>query len=265
MHGGGFAFGVPRFDDAVNAKICADWNVLAISLDYPKAPAARYPTATQQVVATVLAILADDSLPIDHHRVAIGGYSAGGTLALSASLDPLLKGKIHAVTPFYPPTDFTISAADRKDTRPYRYKGEVDGLLNIVPLSLYAYVPVGQDLRVPGLSPAFAPRAELPEWVCTVGAELDIFANEAGAMMGRLAGKELVKVGGSEGLGGPDREGFEAEGGRLKWVLVKGGGHGFTHMWGPTKDDPEKTKKDAEEAFRVLREWLFEGPFRVTK
>jgi len=62
-----------------------------------------------------------------------------------------------------------------------------------------------------------------------VGAELDILCNEAGAMMGRLAGKKLVEVGGTERLGGQDRDGFEADGGRLKWVCVKGAGHGFTH------------------------------------
>ncbi|MCJ1320305.1 hypothetical protein MMC15_005643 [Xylographa vitiligo] len=265
MHGGAFAFGDPSMDDAVSAKVCSDWNVLVISLEYPKGPAFRYPVPTQQVVATILSIFADDSLPMDHHRVAIGGYSAGGTLALSASLDPRLKGKIHAVTPFYPPTDFTIDAAARKDTRPYRSEGEVDSLMRLIPLALHAYVPAGQDLRAPGVSPAFAPREELPEWICTVGAELDILATEAGAMMGRLAGKKLVKVGGTEGLDTTDRDGFEAEGGRLKWMLFKAAGHGFSHMWGESKDDSEKMKKDASEVFRIVGEWLFNGPFKPGK
>ncbi|MCJ1284974.1 hypothetical protein MMC26_004311 [Xylographa opegraphella] len=265
MHGGGFAFGDPGLDDVVSAKVASDWNVLVISLAYLKPPRDRYPLPTRQVVATVLSILADDSLPIDRDRVAISGFSAGGQLALSACQDTRLKAKVHAVVSFYPPVDFTISAAARKDTRPYRYEGEVDSLMKAVPLVCYAYVPVGQDLRVPGLSPAFAARQELPEWVCAVGAELDILANEAGAMMGRLAGKELVKVGGSEGLGGRDRDGFEAEGERLKWVLVKGAGHAFTHLWGPTKDDPAKIKKDSDEAFRVVGEWLLNGPFKGRK
>ena len=130
----------PSLDDTVNAKLCSDWNVLIISLAYPKAPTVRYPVPTQQLVATILSIFADDSLPFDRPRVAIGGYSAGGQLALSSCLDPQLKGKIHAVKPFYPVTDFTISAAERKDTRPYGYKGEVDKLLKIVPLSIYSYV-----------------------------------------------------------------------------------------------------------------------------
>ncbi|MCJ1396495.1 hypothetical protein MMC18_009385 [Xylographa bjoerkii] len=265
IHGGGFAFGHPSFDDTVNAKVCSDWNVLVISLDYPKTPTVRYPVPTQQLVATILSIFADDSLPFDRRRVAIGGYSAGGQLALSACLDPQLKGKIQAATPFYPVTDASISAAVKKDTRPYRYEGEVDGLVKIVPLSHYSYIPAGQDLRAPGLSPGFAAREELPEWICAVGAELDILGNEAGAMMGRLAGKELVKVGETEGLGGQDRDGFEADGGRLKWVLVKGAGHGFTHGWGASKEDAEKTKKNSDEAFRIVGEWLLNGPFKVGK
>lgn len=262
LHGGAFTIGDPSLDDTVNAKVCSDWNVLVISLAYPKTPTVRYPVPTQQLVATILSILADDSLPFDSHRVAIGGYSAGGQLALSVCLDPQLKGKIHAVTPFYPVTDFTIGAAERKDTRPYRYKGEVDKLLKIVPLSIYGYVPAGQDLRAPSLSPGFAAREELPEWICTVGAELDILCNEAGAMMGRLAGKELVKVGEMEGLGGQDRDGFEADAGRLKWVFVKGIGHGFTHQLGTSKQGPTKTNKDSDEAFRIVGEWLLRGSFK---
>ena len=265
MHGGGFALGDASFDDTVCAKVCSDWNVLAISLDYLLAPKACYPRPTQQVVASILSILADDSLPIDQSRVAVGGYSAGGQLALSACQDPRLKNKIHATIPFYTVTDFTISAAARKDTRPYRYKGEVDELLRIIPLSQYAYVPVGQDLRAPGLSPGFAAREDLPEWICMVGAELDILANEAGAMMGRLAGKKLVKVGGTEGLNAQDRDGFEADAARLKWVLVKGASHGFTHLWGASKLDPEKTQKDSDEVFRVVGEWLLNGPFKCGK
>jgi acetyl esterase/lipase len=259
LHGGAFAFGDPSLDDTVNAKVCSDWNVLVISLAYPTS--VRYPVPTQQLVATILSILADDSLPFDSHRVAIGGFSAGGQLALSACLDPQLKGKIHAVTPFYPVTDFTIGATERKDTRPYRYEGEVDKLLKIIPLSIYSYVPAGQDLRAPSLSPRFSAREELPEWICTVGAELDILGNEAGAMMGRLAGKELVKVGETEGLGGQDRDGFEADGGRLKWVFVKGARHGFTHQRGASKEDPAKANKDSDEAFRIVGEWLLSGPF----
>ncbi|MCJ1412748.1 hypothetical protein MMC19_006846 [Ptychographa xylographoides] len=255
IHGGGFAFADPTLDDDVNAKVCADWNVLVISLDYPKTPTVRYPVPTQQLVATILSIFADEFLRFDRHRVAIGGYSAGGQLALSASLDPRLKGKIRAVAPFYPVTDFTTGAAVKKDTRPYRTEGEVDDLMKVMALSLYGYVTPGQDLRDPGLSPVFAARKDLPEWVCTVGAELDILCNEAGAMMGRLAGKELVKVGQTEGLGEPYRDGFEAEEGRLKWVLVKGATHGFTH----------EKKEDVDEIFRIVGEWLFNGPFKVEK
>ena len=161
--------------------------------------------------------------------------------------------------------DFSTAAAAKKDTPPYRYEGEVDSLEKIVPLTLYGYVPAGQDLRAPGLSPGFAAREELPEWICAVGAELDILANEAGAMMGRLAGKELVKVGETEELGGQYRDGFEADGGRLKWVLVKGAGYDFTHGWGASKQDPEKMKNDSDEALRIVGEWLLNGPFKIEK
>ena len=266
IHGGAFIFGEPSIDDAVNAKVCSEWNVLVISLDYPKSPKVKHPVPAQQLIATILSVLSDESLPIDRQRVAIGGYSAGGQLALSVCLDSQLKGKIHAVTPFYPPTDFTESAAVKKDTRPYLYEGEVDNLVKIVPLAKYAYCSVGQDLRAPGLSPSFAARDELPDWICTVGAELDILANEAGAMMGRLAGKKLVKVGETEGLGEEDRDDFEVEEGRVKWVLAKGAKHGFTHGWGGAPiNDADGKAMDANEAFKIVGEWLLDGPFKPGK
>jgi acetyl esterase/lipase len=264
IHGGGFVFGYTSMDDTVNTKVCSDWNVLVISLDYPKTPTVRYPVPIQQLVATILSIFADDSLPFDRDRVAIGGYSAGGELALSVCLDPQLKGKIHVVIPFYPVTDNTISATVRRDTRPYRYKGEMDGLVKFIPILQYGYIPAGQDLREPRLSPGFAAREDLPAWICTVGAELDILCNEAGAMMGRLAGKQLVKVGETVGLGGQDRDGFEADGGRLKWTLVKGARHGFTHQQAKSKQDKEKMT-DSDKVFKALGEWLLNGPFRVGK
>ncbi|MCJ1308372.1 hypothetical protein MMC25_002025 [Agyrium rufum] len=262
LHGGGFAFGDPMMDDGVSSKISTDWNVLVISLSYLKGPVYRYPKPTQQLVASILSILEDESLPFDRNRIALGGFSAGGGLSLSACQEPELKGRIHAVVTYYPVTDFTTSKVIKRDTRPYRHTGEVDSLLNIVPLALYAYVPEDQDLRAPGLSPLFAARKAMPEYVCTVGAEYDIFCNEAGAMMGRFAGKELVKVGETEGLNAQDREGFEAEDGKLKWVFVKGAPHGFTHGWGAAGIDPETLKKHADETFRAVGEWLFKGPFQ---
>ena len=266
IHGGAFIFGEPSLDDAVNAKVCSEWNVLVIALDYPKSPSVKYPIPTQQLVVTISSILSDETLAFDRQRVAIGGYSAGGQLALSVCLDHQLQGKIHAVIPFYPPVDFVESAAVKKNTRPYAYEDEVDKLTKIVPLAKYAYCSVGQDLRAPGLSPAFAAREDLPAWICAVGAELDILANEAGAMMGRLAGKKLVKVGETEGLGGSDQAGFEADEGRLKWVLARGAPHGFTHAWGGApKIDTEGEAMDANEVFKNVGEWLLNGPFRPGK
>ncbi len=74
-----------------------------------------------------------------------------------------------------------------------------------------------------------------------------------------------MKVGETEGLGEQDKSGFEADGGRLKWVLVKGAGHGFTHGWGASEKDAEKTKKASDDAFRIVGEWLLNGPFKVEK
>ena len=51
---------------------------------------------------------------------------------------------------------------------------------------------------------------------------------------------------------------------RLKWVSVKGVGHGFTHQRGASKQDPAKpTQDDCDEVFQhIVGEWLLDGPFK---
>jgi acetyl esterase/lipase len=96
---GGFAFGKPAYDDEFCTFLSRKFSFLVISVQYSLSPLATFPRLVEDVIAVVEAILNDDSLPIDHSRVAIGGFSAGGNLALSASQSPSLQGKIKAAIP----------------------------------------------------------------------------------------------------------------------------------------------------------------------
>jgi len=120
IHGGGFVRGRPDETDKWNHTMANQHKMIVIGLDYYKAPVSRFPAPIHDIEAVVLAALADPSLPIDQERVGIGGFSAGGNLALAASLLPGLKGKIKAVLPAYPPVDTTMQRDEKARTRRYK-------------------------------------------------------------------------------------------------------------------------------------------------
>jgi len=267
----------PSFDDSVNRKNAENWMCNIVSLDYTKAPDAYFPTPVNQLVDLVLAVLNDKTLNYDPERVSIGGFSAGATLALGVVQDPRLQGRFRACLPFYPITDWSQSLKTRAGTRPYDRPSDTDLLLKAGPLTArffnYVYCQGGADLKEPRLSPFFARREDLPEWIFTMGAEYDILCNEAAAMMGKLAERPLRQVGGvykgketetTEGLLESDKYGFEADGGRLKWKMYREVEHGWTHTL-PLKTGYAEIirMQTADDTFRDVGEWLWRGPYKI--
>lgn len=87
FHGGGFVFGDPSMDYALNAHWAEKLGVVVISVDYSLAPENPYPAAVEEGYA-VLKWMLDRAaaLDIDPARIAIGGHSAGGCLAAAVAL-----------------------------------------------------------------------------------------------------------------------------------------------------------------------------------
>lgn len=206
IHGGGFAIGSPTDDNVWNRTFADSHNHLVIALDYAKAPWNPFPGPTADCAALLLAVLKDESLPLDRSRITIGGFSAGGNLALSVSQHPEIRalrehgrrlglGKgIRAVVPMYAPLDFTAPRADKAHTR--RYKPALGGLRGrtsdyLAPLAGafdWAYIPYGQDKADARLSPgATAERDDLPAHICVVGCELDMLGHDAWRFACRFA------------------------------------------------------------------------------
>jgi acetyl esterase/lipase len=249
IHGGGFAL----CDAAIDDPFCSVWanrtGMLVVSLNYRKAPLHPFPTATFDVTEVAKCVLADDSLPIDHSRIAIGGFSAGGNLALSASQSPALKGLIKAAVVYYPIVDFSHPPNEKLDSRPYK-PGLVKDTLEKTSWWLdWGYVSVGQNRRDPLLSPVYAGRDELPPWIYMIGAQWDMLRLEAQKMIHGLAGLE-------DRVGIKQEEDFEL--GRYKWTLAKGCPHGFTHA-SPRKKGGYSSRKREEIAqgiYAEAHEWL---------
>lgn len=105
LHGGGWTFGslnsCARFCDAVAASGAAK----VIAVDYRLAPENPYPAGLDDCIAAMRYVVRNaGSLGIDPQRVAIGGDSSGGNLAIATALAPECRGLAEALVLFYPVT-----------------------------------------------------------------------------------------------------------------------------------------------------------------
>lgn len=220
IHGGGFCIGHARGDDEWNRSFSDSQHIVVIALNYSKAPEHPFPTAVHDVGALLHAVLADESLPIDRttnseyqrSRTAILGFSAGGNLALSASQLPSIRAhecSPSAVISCYGHLDMTIPAEEKLVNRPWKQgdllppprNAPTEPWMTVSPAFGWGYIPYGQDLRDPFLSPYFAPRDRLPPFVCVLAAELDMMAHESWRLACRLA-----REGVAASFGSPDKD-----------------------------------------------------------
>lgn len=87
FHGGGFTVGSVNTHDALCRQLAALSGCAVVSLDYRLAPEARFPTAVEDAWDSLQWLhSAATSLGLDASRMAVGGDSAGGTLALVSAL-----------------------------------------------------------------------------------------------------------------------------------------------------------------------------------
>lgn len=244
IHGGGFALCDATVDDPFCSSWAARTGMLVVSLNYRKAPRYPFPYATHDVASLVKAVLGDSSLPFDKDRVTIGGSSAGGNLALSASQLPGLKGIIKAAISYYPIVDFGHNPTYKLDSRPYR-NGPKDNLERISWWLDWAYVSVGQNRRDPLLSPCYAKKEDLPPRIYMIGAQWDMLRLEAQEMIHHLAGlRDKVD----------QEEPFEH--GNYKWTFAAGCSHGFTVDTGRRSGRSSQARLKSEEIFEEAYQWL---------
>jgi acetyl esterase/lipase len=260
IHGGGFILFDPSIDDIVNTHLAAQLNCMVISLDYSKAPSIKFPIPTDEIISTIMDILQDENLSFDRSRVVLGGYSAGGNLALSAAQSPQLQDKLAGIVTWYPATDFSDDPKSKALLRPYDLAGEVDPLVSQISGVLYAYVTPGQDRRNPRLSPVFTPRSKLPKYIMIIGAQNDILAHEAWRMARSFTGSDSSSDWEEDQVA---KYGFEI--GSVKWLLIKGARHGFTHFQGGKAEAEVKRKLQEVDCFAEFKAWMEKGPYAVSQ
>jgi len=87
LHGGGFVIGSPATHDALCRQLALRSGWMVLSLDYRLAPEHRFPTAFNDSWDALQWLHAHgEMLGADPHCLAVGGDSAGGTLAAACAL-----------------------------------------------------------------------------------------------------------------------------------------------------------------------------------
>jgi acetyl esterase len=90
LHGGGFVIGGLQTHDSLCRQLARRSGGAVLALDYRLAPEHRFPAAVEDVWAALQALAAPGgpaaALGLDPARLAVGGDSAGGTLAAVAAI-----------------------------------------------------------------------------------------------------------------------------------------------------------------------------------
>lgn len=86
LHGGGFTIGGIETHDSLCRQLALKSGAAVLSLDYRLAPEHRFPTAVHDAWDALQWLAADTTLGLDSRRLAVGGDSAGGTLAAVSAL-----------------------------------------------------------------------------------------------------------------------------------------------------------------------------------
>ncbi|EMA67267.1 alpha/beta hydrolase [Halorubrum distributum] len=87
FHGGGWTLGTLDSVDGICRELATRADAVVVSVDYRLAPEHPFPVAVDEAAAAVSWVAeAADSLGVDSDRIGVSGTSAGGALAVAASL-----------------------------------------------------------------------------------------------------------------------------------------------------------------------------------
>ncbi|KAJ3182944.1 hypothetical protein HDU85_002550 [Gaertneriomyces sp. JEL0708] len=163
LHGGGFVGGCPDDDAEFCSYLAKTANCIVVSASYRLAPEYPYPAAITDILAVIAWVRAEYSPT----AIALGGFSAGGTLALSAvqTAPASQQSPIVAVVAFFSPLDFSAGSL-------HQFK-EQDPFKRNMYHKAYLRTTQPSELTDPVLSPVYAPASTFPPTVVLIAAEED--------------------------------------------------------------------------------------------
>jgi acetyl esterase/lipase len=219
VHGGGFYLGSASMSDKRNHELCTSCNLAVVSVEYRLAPEHPWPAGPDDCETAALWLLEEAVAEFGEGRLAIGGGSAGATLAAVTLLR--MRDRHDAVDRFvganlvygvYDLSGMSPSGRSMVDARRYY----LDAYLRDVP---------DAERTRPDVSPLFADLTGLPPALFSVG-DLDALYEDNLAMAMRWA----------------------AAGGETELVVYPECPHGFNSLPTPM----------AAEANRRIRQWIGE-------
>jgi acetyl esterase len=194
IHGGGFYMGSSARGDAHNRSLARALGVAVVSVDYRLAPEHPWPAAPDDCEAAALWLLDEAETRFGTTRLAIGGVSAGATLAMTTLLRLRDRG---VADPF-------VGAVLQFGT--YDMSGQTPaGRLLDGEFFIQAYAGHVADRTNPDISPVYGDLRGLPPAKLVVGS-LDILLEDNLVMAARLS----------------------AAGGEVDVRVYPGSPHGFT-------------------------------------
>jgi acetyl esterase len=186
IHGAGWVFGNAHTHDRLVRELTVRAQAATVFVNYSLSPEAKYPTAIEEIYATLLWISQEGSAHgLDPARVAVAGDSVGGNMAAATTLlAKQRKGpELAAQLLFYPVTDANF------DTRSYEqfasgYFLSRDGMKWF--WDQYTTDPAERaKITASPLRASLEELAGLPQALVIV-AEADVLRNEGEAYAGKL-------------------------------------------------------------------------------
>jgi acetyl esterase/lipase len=183
FHGGGFVLGDLDTADPTCRALANRSGALVVSVEYRLAPEHEPPAAVEDCLAAT-AWVAEHAARIggDGSRLAVGGDSAGGTLAALVAIAARDSGIDLAFQLLvYPATDLTLSH------RSVREFGHAPFLLDVPAMNWFVGHYLGRgDARDPAVSPLFASDLSGVAPTLAVVAECDPLRDECDAYVARM-------------------------------------------------------------------------------
>src|SRR4051794_2371549 len=166
VHGGGFYMGLAARGDAHNRHLADALGIAVVSVDYRLAPEHPWPAAPDDCETAALWLVNEAGARFGTTRLAIGGVSAGATLAMTTLLRLRARGKSGAFA----------GAALQFGT--YDMSGQTPaGRLLDGEFFIRAYAGEAADRTDPDISPVFGDLRGLPPVLLVVGS-LDILLED---------------------------------------------------------------------------------------
>lgn len=175
IHGGGFYMGSAARADAHNRSLAHALRIAVVSVDYRLAPEHPWPAAPDDCETVALWLLEEAETRFGTTRLAIGGISAGATLAMTTLLRLRDRG---VADPF-------VGAALQFGT--YDMSGQTPaGRLLDGEFFIRAYAGHVTDRTIPDISPVYGDLRGLPPVKLVVGS-LDVLLEDNLVMAARLS------------------------------------------------------------------------------